>query len=96
MEIVYSFGYGYARGYIVNNSTVQGLLAKLPIGGQYKDNIALGLSAYLVGWFLKPGGMVKELLNTVIRSEAFIAGAKMQGGATMIESSSSYAGVLLN
>jgi hypothetical protein len=92
-----SFGYGYARGWIVNNSMMQSVMGAVPFGGQYKDNVVLGLGAYLVGWLLKPTGLVKEALNTIIRSEAFIAGAKMQGGATLTDStSSSYAGVLLN
>jgi len=98
MEIGFSFGYGYARGYLLNNSMSQSVLAAIPFGGQYKDNIFLGLGAYLVGWLFKPSGMVKEALNTVIRSEAFIAGAKMQSGATLTASttSASYGGVLLN
>jgi hypothetical protein len=96
-EMGLSFGYGYARGWIVNNSMMQSVMGAVPFGGQYKDNVVLGLGAYLVGWLLKPTGLVKEALNTIIRSEAFIAGAKMQGGATLTDStSSSYAGVLLN
>lgn len=97
MEIGFSFGYGYVRGWLINNPTTQSIMAMVPFGGQYKDNIFLGLGAYLVGWLLKPSGYVKEMLDTVIRSEAFIAGAKMQSGATLTASStSSYAGVVLN
>lgn len=97
MEIAFSFGYGYARGYLLNNSMTQSVMAAIPFGGQYKDNIFLGLGAYLIGWLVKPTGMIREALDTVIRSEAFIAGAKMQSGATLTASTnSSYAGVLLN
>lgn len=97
MDVAFSFGYGYVRGWIINNPTTQSVMAMVPFGGQYKDNIFLGLGAYLIGWLVKPTGMVKEFLNTVIRSEAFIAGAKMQSGATLTASgTSSYGGVLLN
>lgn len=93
-EVAFSFGYGYVRGSVLNAASP--LVNMLPFGGQYKDNIALGLGAYVVGWALKPSGVVKQALNTIIVSEAFIAGAKMQSGATFTSTGAGYNGVLLN
>jgi len=86
IEIAFSFGYGWARGKILNNSLVQQGMALLPVGGMYKENIFLGLGAYLIGLLFKPQGYFKLGLQTIIRSEAFVAGSKMGSGATLLAS----------
>jgi len=84
LDIGFSFGYGYARSYIVNNSMVQKVISMIPFGGDYKDNIFLGLGAYLVNMLLKPTNhYVKLGLRTIVQNEAFLAGAKMNMGASL-------------
>jgi len=83
MEIGFSFGYGYARSYLVNNSLVQKGIAMIP-AGDYSDNVFLGLSAYLINWLLKPTNQYIKLgLRTIVNNESFLAGAKMKMGASI-------------
>lgn len=84
MEIGFSFGYGYARSFLTQNSIAQKGMQLIPFGGDFKDNIFLGLAAYLVNWVLKPtNAMVKLGLRTIVNSEAFLAGAKLRMGASI-------------
>lgn len=78
IDVGFSFGYGYARPFLSGNSIVQKGIAMMPVGGAAKDNLFLGLAAYLITWLVKPKNhFVKLGLRTVVQSEAFLAGAKM-------------------
>jgi len=98
VKIGMSFAYGYGRSYLVNNSVAQKVLSWIPFGGEYKTNIVLGLGAYLANWLFKPTNQyIRQALETMVCSEAFLAGSKMASGATLSDPQNmSYGGVLLN
>jgi hypothetical protein len=99
MGIGVAFGYGYARGMIVSQPSVQQFMASIPFGGAYKDNLVLGGGAFLINLLLKPTmPLVKMALREVIHAEAFIAGAKAQAGQplTGLSANASYNGIMLN
>jgi len=88
IDVGFSFGYGYARGYIVGNELFQKGMNMIPFGGAYKDNIFLGLGAYVINWLLKPTNhFIKLGLRTIVQSEAFLAGAKMNMGYSITNDS---------
>lgn len=83
LDIGFSFGYGYLRSKISGNSMFQKVLSWVPFGGDYKDNLVLGGLAYAIAYFFKPSNpYVKAGLKTVVLSEAFICGMKMDAGAS--------------
>lgn len=84
LDIAFSFGYGYARPYIVGNEMVKKVINMIPFGGAFKDNLLIGGGAWVINFLLKPTNQyVKKALSTIVHGEAFLAGAKMSMGYSL-------------
>lgn len=98
LSMAFSFGYGYGRQYITNNSmfqTMKGWLGN--VAGAYTDNFILGGLAYGLAWLFRPtNAYIKEALATVVRSEAFLAGQTAAAGGALTSSQGAPQGVTLN
>lgn len=75
-SLAMSAGYGYFRRDIVSAATP--IIAFVP-AGQYSDNVALGLGAYIVHRYVGGGPMVKQAMTAIAQAEAFKAGEKARG-----------------
>lgn len=90
IEPALGFGYGFVRKDLAGFATP--LINLAAPAGAYADNVALGLTAYAADWFFKPSGVLKDGLKVVVVTEAFQAGGKARGGASMTAPSSSSTG----